>query len=170
MRSPTSRAASVALVSTAVAIAALLTGCAPGGPLNPPASEAPATTTPAPASPTSEAPAASDEPAPTGADRPLDALDAYALCRAQTTGFYAGDFALVEYAPYSDASVLLRDDGLWFVYIEVEDGNRSADLVDVAASNCIVGGTVAEPRWELFGVVTRGQEVIDGYDAPLPTP
>jgi|GEM_PF-3179179 len=164
------RAASVALVVTALAVTAVLAGCTPGGPVAPAESEPPAATTPSPTPTASEVPPASDAPIAADADRPLEAIDAYALCRAQTYAFFPGDFALLDYAPFPDATVLLRSDGLWFVYIEVDDGNRPADLVDAAASNCIVGGTIGQPQWELFGAVTRGQDVIDGYDAPLPSP
>ena len=66
-----------------------------------------------------------------------------------------GDFALVEFAPFTDATVLHRDDGDWFVYIEVDDGNRTPDLVEAAGSECIVGGTIAEPEWQSFGVISR---------------
>jgi hypothetical protein len=168
MRLKPRHAASVT-VAVALATGGLLAGCAPGGPVAPPASEPPAATTESPSPSASEMPPASDEPIAADADRPLQAIDAYALCRAQTYAYYPGDFALLEYAPFADASVLLRDDGLWFVYIEVDDGNRPAELVDTGASNCILGGTVAEPQWELFGVVTRGQDVIDGYNQPLPS-
>lgn len=161
-------AASVALTVLALAAAGLLAGCAPAGPVAPAASE-PAATTGAPEPTETAMPPASDEPIEADADRPLEAIDAYALCRAQTYAYYPGDFALLEYAPFADATVLMRDDGLWFVYIEVDDGNRPADLVDSGASNCILGGTIGEPQWELFGVVTRGQDVIDDYNAPLPT-
>ncbi|GAA1058475.1 hypothetical protein GCM10017608_26100 [Agromyces luteolus] len=154
----------------AAAVVLALAGCAPGGPVAPATTEPPAATTPAPSPTASEMPPASDAPISADADRPLEAIDAYALCRAQTYAYYPGDFALLDHAPFPDATVLLRDDGLWFVYIEVDDGNRPADLVDSSASNCIVGGTIGEPRWELFGVVARGRDVIDGYDRPLPTP
>ncbi|WP_430647480.1 hypothetical protein [Agromyces sp. GXS1127] len=158
-------------IVVSVVLVAALAGCTPGGPVAPATSEPPSATTPSPTpAPTaSEMPPASDEPLAADADRPLEAIDAYALCRAQTYAYYPGDFALLDYAPFTDATVLLRDDGLWFVYIEVDDGNRPADLVDSGASNCIVGGTIGEPQWELFGVVSRGQDVIDGYNAPLPT-
>ncbi|GAA1061782.1 hypothetical protein [Agromyces bracchium] len=163
------RLGSAGPILAAAAIAALA-GCAPGGPVAPATSEPPAATTASPTPTASEMPPASDEPIAADADRPLEPIDAYALCRAQTYAYYPGDFALVEYAPFADATVLLRDDGFWFVYIEVDDGNRTPDLVDSGASNCIVGGTIGEPQWELFGVVTRGQDVIDDYNAPLATP
>ena len=99
-------------------------------------------------------PPASDTPTGT-VDRALEAIDAYALCRAQTYAYYPGDFALVEFAPFTDATVLHRDDGAWFVYIEVDDGNRTPDLVEAAGSECIVGGTIAEPEWQSFGVISR---------------
>ncbi len=153
-----------------VAVVATFAACAPGAPVAPATTEPPAATTSSPSPTESAMPPASDEPIAADADHPLSNLDAYALCRARTYAYYPGDFALLEYAPFADATVLLRDDGLWFVYIEVDDGNRTPDLVDSSASNCIVGGTLAEPQWELFGVVARGPDVIDDYNAPLATP
>ncbi|GAA2035599.1 hypothetical protein GCM10009819_20110 [Agromyces tropicus] len=160
-----------AVFLAAASLAAVLAGCAPGGDRATPETSVPPATTPVPQPETSPTamPPASDAPVAPDADHPLTALDAYALCRAQTFAYYPGDFALLEYAPFADATVLQRTDGLWFAYIEVDDGNRPADQVDVGASNCIVGGTLAEPSWERFGVVSRdlADDVIDGYDDPL---
>ncbi len=147
------RAAAVAL--GAAGVVAALAACGPAGP-EPTPTSAPPATTPAETTPPPETgmPPASDTPTGT-ADRALEAIDAYALCRAQTYAYYPGDFALVEFAPFTDATVLQRDDGDWFVYIEVDDGNRTPDLVEAAGSECIVGGTVAEPEWQSFGVISR---------------
>lgn len=148
----------------ALAIGAVfaLAGCTPTEP-TPSPSPAPAETTPAPSAVPTAPPATRD------ASSPLESIDAYALCRAQTTGYYPGDFALVDFAPFDEATVLQRDDGLWFAYIEVSDGNREPALVDVGASNCIVGGTIGEPEWKRFGSMTRdgAAEIIAGYNDPL---
>jgi hypothetical protein len=150
----TRRRVAIPTAAAAIFLAAsiALTGCTVGSPASPSpdaASSAPATTPPASSAPPTAAPEGRD------ATAPLEAIDAYALCKAQTTGYYPGDFALVEFAPFADAFVRLRDDGRWFVNIEVDDGNREASLVEVAASECIVGGTIGEPEWQLFGSTTR---------------
>ncbi|GGI45963.1 hypothetical protein BCL57_001474 [Agromyces flavus] len=165
-------APAAATALTAAGVAAALAACSPSDTQNEPTSEPPATTpvetTPPPES---EMPPASDTPTGT-ADRALDALDAYALCRAQTYAFYPGDFALLEYAPFTDATVLQRDDGDWFVYIEVDDGNRPADLVESGGSECIVGGTVGEPEWQSFGTISRdvAEDSIANYNRPPAQP
>jgi hypothetical protein len=169
------RLARVAAAALAAAgVAAVLAACVPGGPQPAPSSEPPATTpveTPTPAPSETEMPPASDPPTDT-ADRPLDALDAYALCRSQTASFYPGDFGLLEFAPFTDATVLQRDDGDWFVYIEVDDGNRPADLVESAGSECIVGGTVGAPEWQSFGAISRdvAEDSIANYNRPPAQP
>ncbi|HEU4757516.1 MAG TPA: hypothetical protein VFS72_12675 [Agromyces sp.] len=168
-RNPRHARAALLGVAAASGLVVLLTGCAPGGPVTPPTSEAPAETTPIP---TTEMPPASDTPTGEGADRPLEAIDAYALCRAQTYAYYPGDFALLDYAPFADATVLQRDDGDWFVYIEVDDGNRTADLVESGGSECIVGGTIGEPEWQSFGTISRdvADESIADYNRPPAQP
>ncbi|MBM7505976.1 hypothetical protein ACFPER_02590 [Agromyces aurantiacus] len=158
----------------AVVLLLALTGCTPGGPA-PATSAPPAETTPAattPAATASEMPPASDTPTGAGGDHPLEAIDAYALCRAQTYAYYPGDFGLLEYAPFADATVLQRDDGQWFVYIEVDDGNRPADLVDAAGSECILGGTIGEPEWQEFGTVSRdaAEDSIANFNRPSAQP
>lgn len=135
----------------------------PPAPSEQPTSEAPSTTPPT--TPAAEAPAASDR----GPGSPIEAIDAYALCKAQTTGYYGGDFAKVHFAPFDAASVLQRDDQNWFVWIDVTDENREPELVDAAASNCIVGGSLGEPAWWTFGTVSNdgAEELIAHYNDPL---
>lgn len=159
-------AARAGLALLGVGLALAFAGCVPSGPVAP-SSAPPAETTPA--SPASSPPAT---PAARNADSPLEPIDAYALCRAQTTGYYEGDFGLVDFAPFVDATVLERTDGLWFVYIEVDDGNREPALVESAGSQCIVGGTIGEPQWEMFGAISRevADEAIAGFDDPLTEP
>jgi hypothetical protein len=156
-----------ALLAGAIALTGLLTGCAPGDDADPTAT--PAETTPA--APVETTPAVSETPPATpgarGADSPLEPIDAYALCRAQTGRFY-DDPGRTEFAPFEDATVLLRDDGDWFVYMDVEDLTREPELVDAGGSECIVGGTIGEPEWELFGSVSReyADESIADYNRP----
>ncbi|TFD68555.1 hypothetical protein [Cryobacterium sp. Hb1] len=56
---------------------------------------------------------------------------------------------------FADSFVALREDG---VYVEASHGNREPDLVDVGASNCIVGGTAGNVEWTLFGSMVRVTE------------
>lgn len=145
--------------------AALLAGCAADDAEPTAAPSTPAATTGPTPSPTETA--APTTPVPGAADRPLDALDAYALCRAQTGGYY-DDPGRTEFAPFEEATVLLRDDGDWYVYMEVDDFAREPALVEAAGSECIVGGTFAEPEWQLFGTISReyADESIADYNRP----
>ncbi|MGR2752786.1 hypothetical protein [Agromyces arachidis] len=153
-------------------VAALLSGCAaeePGPTAGPTAG--PSATTPSPtpsAAPETTAPATEEPPAARGPGAPLEAVDAYALCRAQTLMYHPGDPTRVEYAPFEEATVLLRDDGDWFVYMDVDDGNREPELVEVGGVECIVGGTIGEPDWQRFGAITRdiADEAIANYNEP----
>jgi hypothetical protein len=160
------RFASVSALSLAAVLTLALAGCVPMTPVDPPETSPAVTSSPPTATPTAPP---TTEPSARTSSSTLEAIDAYALCKAQTTGHYPGDFALVEFAPFESATVLLRDDGLWFVYIEVHDENREPSLVDVAASHCVVGGTIGTPNWQTFGSMTRehSQEFIDGYNNPL---
>src|SRR5215207_5760468 len=155
-------AASALLLAASIA----LTGCVGSDPLPSPSVDvsAPPTTPPASSGP----PATASPPARDAASQ-LEAVDAYALCKAQTTGYYPPDFGVVEFAPFADAFVMLRDDGRWFVNIEVDDGNREAALVEVAASECIVGGTIGDPDWQQFGSTTRetAEQLELRFDNPL---
>ncbi|TFB74326.1 hypothetical protein E3O06_06960 [Cryobacterium glaciale] len=98
------------------------------------------------------------DPTARTADSPLEPIDAYALCKAQTIGFYPGDPGLVTFADFAGSFVAAREDGAYFVYVEASDGNRDPDLVDVGASNCIVGDTIGAPEWTLFGSMVRVSE------------
>ncbi|MGR0221424.1 hypothetical protein [Agromyces sp. ZXT2-6] len=163
----TGPAPAVTLGAGALLLAAVLTGCAAEDPdptttpSAPPTTSEPVETTPPP---TETAPPATPEAR--GPGSPLEAVDAYALCRAQTTRFY-GDPGRLEFAPFGEATVLLRDDGDWYVYMEVDDPS-AGDLAEVAGSECIVGGTIGEPDWELFGSIAReyADESIADYNRP----
>ena len=102
-------------------------------------------------------PAITITPNPTArtADSPLELIDVYALCKAQTIGFYEGDPGLVTFADFAGSFVAVREDGAYFVYVEASDGNLEPDLVNVGASNCIVGGTIGAPEWTMFGNMVR---------------
>lgn len=104
---------------------------------------------------------ATTSPAPTPpaaartADAPLEAIDAYALCKSQTSATPEGDFALLSWAAFAEAQVVRRDDGDWFVRIDMTDQNRTDVPYDNGAVVCIVGGTIGSPSWSLFGNATR---------------
>ena len=156
----------IALFTAAIA-AALLAGCT--------ADDAEPTAAPSTPAETTPAPTATETVPPTtpaaAADRPLEAIDAYALCRAQT-GRYYEDPGRTEFAPFEEATVLLRDDGDWYVYMEVDDFAREPALVESAGSECIVGGTLAEPEWQSFGTISReyADESIADFNRPPAQP
>ncbi|KRE22903.1 hypothetical protein [Agromyces sp. Soil535] len=158
------RIAAPAAWAIPILAALALAGCTP----TPAPTLAPETTPAAPAAP-SATPSSPPGTATNarGATTPIEAVDAYALCKAQTMVYYPGDFAKVQFASFESSPVLLRDDGRWFVYIEAHDENREPSLVDASASNCIVGGTIGAPDWLTFGVMSRdvATEVIANYNA-----
>jgi hypothetical protein len=161
---PVSRNIHMPAALLAVAVATLLAGCASEAP-----APSPTTASPTPSgSPETTPPVTDEPPGARGPEAPLEAVDAYALCRAQTLMFHPGDPTLVAYAPFDEATVLLRDDGDWFVYMDVDDGNREPELVEVGGVECIVGGTIGEPDWRLFGAITRdsADEAIANYNQP----
>ena len=156
----------IAICGASVLLASL-SACTAATPATSEPPTASASATPPTSAPPTETPGASDR----GPASSLEAIDAYALCKAQTTGYYPGDFAKVHFAPFDAASVLLRDDQSWFVWIDVDDENREPELVDVGASNCVVGGTLGEPEWWTFGTVSRDASAdhIAHYNDPLPS-
>ena len=112
-----------------------------------------------------EAPKATASPEPTSspsaaarsADTGLEAIDAYALCKAQTLAIIAPDeLSGIAWAPFESATWLLREDGAIGIYIEATNENRAegSDGRDVALT-CKVGGTMGEPDWLDFGVGSR---------------
>ena len=159
---------SVAVASVTLAFA--LTGCGllPPAPLEPPVTETP-----------TETPTPTPTPEPTLAARtastPFDAWDAYLACTNLTLPFFfsetSADPAAVVYDSFGDSFVHLRPDGLYFVYSEVENGNGDPGLASYAAANCIIGGTLGVPRYELYGATARLSpgEISDAADAALAT-
>lgn len=136
----------------------------------------PPTPTPSPSAsdlpiavPTPVAPAARD------AYTPFDEWDAYLACRQLSYPLFfsedAGDFGVVVYDSFQESFVHERPDGLWYVYTEVENGNGDPSLASYAAANCILGGTLGVPRYELFSATVRlSQAEIDAAkDSPLAT-
>jgi hypothetical protein len=92
-----------------------------------------------------------------GPDTGLEAIDAYALCKAQTLAIIAPDeLSGISWAPYESTTWLLREDGAIGVYIEAinENNAQGSEGRDVALT-CKVGGTLGEPDWLDFGVGTR---------------
>ncbi|POH65235.1 hypothetical protein C3B59_09145 [Cryobacterium zongtaii] len=112
-----------------------------------------------------EAPKATASPEPTsspsaevrGADTPLEPIDAYALCKAQTLSLAnPASPSGISWAPFDSAISLVRDDGAIGIYIEATNENRAegSDGRDIALF-CRVGGTIGEPDWLGFGVGSR---------------
>jgi hypothetical protein len=163
------------VILTAVAVASLLalTGCGllPSAP--PSASPSASSPAPEPSASPSEEPA---EPAERTASTPFDEWDAYLACRQLTPPYFysesGGDFYEVEYESFDDSFIHLRDDDLFFVYSEVENGNVDPSLASAAAANCVVGGTLGTPLYAQFGATVRltDAEIDAAKDAPLDAP
>ncbi|MGO4785220.1 hypothetical protein [Cryobacterium sp. W22_MBD10_FK3] len=139
----------VILPTLAVLASLALTGCTPSAPMDqqtesgetPPVTEA--TTSPSAAA--------------RGADTPLEPIDAYALCKAQTLSQASpASLSGISWAPFDSAVSLLREDGAIGIYIEATNENRAegSDGRDIALF-CRVGGTMGEPDWLGFGVGSR---------------
>jgi hypothetical protein len=147
-------------------LAVLLSGCTisvQAGP--PPGSEDPAPTiTAVPEEPTAvpEQPTAAPDP-----DSPMTARDVYDECVELALTYYQGEPDLIEFTPFEDAQVVLRDDGYIYTYIEVIDRNQDEYRSDDTASECIIGGTIGDPDRVLYGVTTRHDD--RDPNAPLPT-
>lgn len=129
-----------------------LAGCASQTPTAPqPASGEPSAST-APSEPAVEPSAAAR-----GADTNLEAIDAYALCKAQTLAIIAPDeLSGISWAPFESTTWLPREDGAIGIYIEATNENNAegSEGRDVALT-CKVGGTLGEPHWLDFGVGSR---------------
>ncbi|TFC86385.1 hypothetical protein [Cryobacterium sp. TMT4-31] len=142
----------VMLPMLAVLTSLALMGCTPSAPAaqQSEGTEAPkATASPGPTS----APSAAARSADTG----LEAIDTYALCKAQTLAIIAPDeLSGISWAPYESTTWLLREDGAIGIYIEAINENKAEgdDGRDVALF-CKVGGTIGEPDWLDFGVGSR---------------
>ncbi|POH62796.1 hypothetical protein C3B59_11325 [Cryobacterium zongtaii] len=92
-----------------------------------------------------------------GADTPLEPIDAFALCKAQTLSQASpASLSGISWAPFENAVTLVRDDGAIGIYIEATNENRAegSDGRDIALF-CRVGGTIGEPDWLGFGVGSR---------------
>lgn len=141
------------MLPTLAALASLtLAGCASQAPVTQPpeGSEGPTSTAPS-------APASTPPVAERGADASLEAIDAYALCKAQTLAIIAPDeLSGISWAPFESTTWLLREDGAIGIYIEATNENHAPGSAgrDVALS-CKVGGTLGEPDWLDFGVGSR---------------
>ena len=121
--------------------------------------------TPVDQSGSADAPAAqaSSEPSPAasaperGAGAAIEAIDAYALCKAQTLAIIAPDeLSGISWAPFDSATWLIRDDDAIGIYIEATNENQAdgSEGREVALT-CKVGGTMGEPDWLGFGVGSR---------------
>jgi hypothetical protein len=150
------------LAALALCSAFTLAACTPAA--GPESAGQAATTAESTAQPAPSPPAATQD-----ADVSLEAVDAYTLCRSQTAGSFGPDLALATYVTADQADVRLRDDGNFFVIINVTDGNREPELVDAAAAHCIVGGVIDDPEWWLYGSVLRESvpELLEDFNHPL---
>lgn len=158
------------LAFVGVTLAFSLAGCVllPPAPIEPPVTATP-----------SKTPTPTPTPEPTLATRdastPFDEWDAYLACTNLTLPFFysesSADPTAVVYDSFGDSFVHLRPDGLYYVYSEVENGNVDPSLASYAAANCIIGGTLGVPRYELYGATARLSpgEISDSADADLPT-
>jgi hypothetical protein len=130
-----------------------LTGCgAPDGEADESSSPTPRPTRTATATPTPSATPSGGPVAPVGT--PISAQDAYGRCVALVSQALYADRPVTP-APFANADVILRTDGLYYVYTEVtvEDAPDAAQR-DVAFE-CVHGGTLEEPQDYLYGAVIR---------------
>ena len=142
----------VMLPALAVFASLALMGCAPWAPAVQ-QSEGGEKPTPTASSGPTSAPSA----AARGTDTRLEAIDAYALCKAQTLAIIAPEeLSGISWAPFESATWLLRDDGAIGIYIEATNENNApgSEGRDVALT-CKVGGTLGEVTWLGFGVGSR---------------
>jgi hypothetical protein len=146
----------------AAVVAMLLTACgSPAGGEGFPTPEPPVTATPT-ATPTpvvtptptpTPAPVPEPEPEPP-AETPLSARGAYDRCVTLSTQYlYAG--RVVNPAGFASADVILRSDGLFYVYVEVTVPDAPTASQRDVAYECVLGGTVEHPRDEWYGGRTR---------------
>jgi len=91
-----------------------------------------------------------------GPDSPLEIIDVYALCKAQTLyQIRPDDPSKVTWGSFGEAISLVRDDGYIGIYIEATNPNAPAGADTDFALECKVGGTIGAPDWMSFGVQTR---------------
>jgi hypothetical protein len=121
------------------------------------ASPAPTVTVTGAAAPSpspSEVPAAE----PRTAVSPLEAVDAYALCKAQTMINHptAEVAKTLVYASFEDSVVVAGPQGRWFAQIPTVDQSRN--VVAHSYTECVVGGTIGDPEWVVYGEGTEASE------------
>ena len=117
--------------------------------------EAASPTGPTPTASATATPIASATPT-RGPDSPLEIIDAYALCKAQTLyQISPDDPSKVTWAPFEEAISLLRDDGYIGIYMDATNPNAPAGASTEFAIECKVGGTIGSPDWMSFGVQSR---------------
>ena len=140
------------LVSVAVGVLSL-SGCAAGA--STPAATVTVTAQPTPAPTATVAP---DAPPARTADSTLEAIDAYALCKAQTMVNHptAEVGRTLVYAPFDESVVASGPDSRWFV--EVPTVDQSREPVTDSFTQCIVGGTIGDPQWTTYGESSESTE------------
>jgi len=65
------------------------------------------------------------------------------------------DSSKFEIVPFSESESIARTDGRYWVYGNAHDGNASAGLEDASAIHCVLGGTVEDPEWVVYGMMAR---------------
>lgn len=153
----------VSAVLPALVVALTLVGCTTDAPT--PASTAGGiiTSTPETVATPSPMPVATEDPESEtrGDDSPLQAIDAYELCIAQTRDSFTRPDD-VQFVTFDQSQVWDMQNGYWNATIDVV----SSDPADAAVPSvaCIVGGTIGAPVWHSFGGgvgPAPGVEVID---------
>lgn len=159
------------------AVAIMLTGCTPSQPEPTPSASASRSASPsASASPSPSAPAPTAAPIatppPVAASTPLSAQSAFDICTRTVADTYAtaqgGTADQFVYRSIDEATVIERDDGLFFVLVDFTNLVGSADLAEAGSAFCYIGETVEQPYFAAFGTVYR--PTADQIDPYNPTP
>jgi len=72
-------------------------------------------------------------------------------------------------AGFGDADVILRTDGLYYVYVEVTVNSAPTPEQKNIAFECILGGTFATPNDALYGTSQRAPLSERNPNSPLST-
>lgn len=142
----------------------LLAGCTPQSP-----SPTPTVTVTAPAPTPTEGAAAERT-----ADTPIDAWDAYLVCKHAAVPMsgglsYAANFTNTDVASFDDSDVVLRDDGLYYVYSEIVVNVDEAPEKNLGIE-CILGGTLGAIDYQLVSANIRIPADQRDPNRPLDTP
>jgi hypothetical protein len=158
------------VIALGALLAITLAGCDPHAADSPPTGSATPSETPTPTPTPTPSPDPSEvtEPPPgSGADA-LEPHDAYARCVTLVSAAqYPGHSLTI--AGYGDADVILRTDGLFYIYVEVTVNDAPTPEQMNVAFECILGGTFAAPNDALYGTTVRAPLSERNPDSPLST-